>query len=567
MATVEGESGGQGSDTFAVNHNGHNGHHGFNVFEYMDGEVVPLKNIISIVQKTVNDAQETAAQHEHNNVTSLYQSRFASPQDLIAAKIVEDSLKDGGTPLSAVDANRLLLGGDFMQKYVEYEKSTGRASVHEADCDTKGHLAPSRSRFTIVAVATQAAQKSIGRIREGMIRIMDHRYFNYVISMMVVANAVFIGLDEEYRARVRLKLIDDSDMSLLHVLEASEHIFTVLFCVETSFRFFALGFSFFFSSHSPWWCPLHPWNLLDLCLAVNSILASSGASRRSADALRVLRLGRLLWFLHLFKELWIIVVGIMSAMRTVCWAFLLLFLIIYVFGLVITRYLGQQHLSDPEVYELFGDLWKSMFTLFTMVTDEGWAFVVRTVHERNSLFSFLLVIFFMVTNWGIMNVVIAVVIEATVGKALHHMENYVKIAAEERQQAIVNICEVFWVTNPDGTGHLTKAKFLQALEDEDVVRRLHEVGIDVRQADSLFDLLDFDRSGELDVYEFTEGVLEARGPAEAMDVLRMKYDLQRFHDKVKNDIRAAHQGIQDMTNSSLKEAQKVSSTLSSISRT
>jgi len=350
----------------------------------------------------------------------------------------------------------------------------------------------------------------------------------------------------------------------LRVLELMDHGYTIIFCVETSVRLFSLGIGFFFSSHSPKWLPLHPWNLLDLFLCLNAIIASSQSDTHRGAALRVLRLGRLLWFLHLFKELWIIVIGVMSAMRTVTCAFLLLFLLIYVYGLVTTRFLGHLHGEDPEMLEYFGDLKRSMFTLFTMVTEEGWAGVVRTVYTFSPFFSFTLVIFFMVTNWGIMNVVIAVVIEATVGKALHHMGNYVKIAAEERHQAIVKICDVFFFTNPDGSGRLTRDDFLEALQDEDVVRRLHEVGIDVRQADSLFDLLDFDHSGALDVYEFTEGVLEARGPAHAMDVLRVKYDLQRFHEKVKTDMKSAHTSFHELTVESIKEARKLHATLNNI---
>merc|ERR1719456_991080 len=77
---------------------------------------------------------------------------------------------------------------------------------------------------------------------------------------------------------------------------------------------------------------------------------------------------------------------------------------------------------------------------------------------------------------------------------------------------------------------------------------LAEVGIDVRQAASLFEILDFDGSGVLEVEEFVEGVMKARGAAKAQDLLAVHCDVWRCEQRViqhlKSDIGSLRKHVQ-----------------------
>merc|ERR1719326_2887228 len=56
---------------------------------------------------------------------------------------------------------------------------------------------------------------------------------------------------------------------------------------------------------------------------------------------RLMRLARIIRLLKFFKELWLLVSGVLSSARTLAWAWLLIVLIIYVFAIFATRTLGQ----------------------------------------------------------------------------------------------------------------------------------------------------------------------------------------------------------------------------------
>merc|ERR1719463_444965 len=98
--------------------------------------------------------------------------------------------------------------------------------------------------------------------------------------------------------------------------------------------------------------------------------------------------------------------------------------------------------------------------------------------------------------------------------------------------------EVFRIADKDGSGDLTKDEFIEALKKPDVMKLLYEVEIDMRGAEGLFDILDYDDSGSLDVTEFIEGCMRARGGAKAKDVLALQCDLWRTQQGVKSELQA-----------------------------
>merc|ERR1719428_220171 len=135
-----------------------------------------------------------------------------------------------------------------------------------------------------------------------------------------------------------------------------------------------------------------------------------------------------------------------------------------------------------------------------------------------------------------MNVVIAVIVQNTLDQAVLKKSDISKKLEGERKKALENIYEVFRIADTDGNGELTKEEFLVALRDPEVMRNLHEVEIDMRGAEGLFDILDYDESGNWDVTEFIEGCMRARGDAKAKDVLALQCDLWRTLQWVRNEL-------------------------------
>merc|ERR1712217_66245 len=123
-----------------------------------------------------------------------------------------------------------------------------------------------------------------------------------------------------------------------------------------------------------------------------------------------------------------------------------------------------------------------------------------------------------------MHVVVAVIVQNTLEHASHRNAEEHSLKDQREKDALKRVMDVFQEADEDGNGEVSKVEFLSSLEKPSVTANLHEVNVDVRQAEDLFDILDYDESGTLDASEFIEGVMAARGEAQAKEVLAVQCD-------------------------------------------
>lgn len=82
----------------------------------------------------------------------------------------------------------------------------------------------------------------------------------------------------------------------------------------------------------------------------------------------------------------------------------MLTLVFYVFSVVGTKLFGN---SYPE---WFGTLWASMFSLFQIMTLEGWADIARTISDKYPLANFYFISFILIASYTTLNIFIAIVV-------------------------------------------------------------------------------------------------------------------------------------------------------------
>jgi len=303
------------------------------------------------------------------------------------------------------------------------------------------------------------------------------------------------------------------------------------------------------------------WNVFDLGLvsiAVFDLLFLSLFFAGAAEdlegfnvlrILRVLRVARVLRLLQFFEELWLLVAGVLDAMRSLVWAWVLICIIIYVFAVLITSTVGKLHLEDScpvvgdDLGRLFGSVYKTMFTLFSVMTINGWGEIAKCAMEVEPWTWSLFVLFLVCTSFGMVNVITAVIVEGTLERALqqHRMQSQKEDA--ERRQLISQVAIIFQTSDQNSDGMLTREEFVASLEQPMVMRMLLTIGIDVAKARNLFDILDYDCSGSLDLTEFLHGMLRARGEAASKDIVQLQCDVMRAEQRYKEDLRAVKESF------------------------
>ena len=202
------------------------------------------------------------------------------------------------------------------------------------------------------------------------------------IITLIVINAVTLGL-ETYPS-----VMDVAGA----FLEALDTIVLAIFVVEIASRIIAHGARFF----------RDPWSIFDF-IVVGIALVPSANELSVLRALRILRALRLLTMVPHMRR---VVGALLAAVPGLSSIAVILLLLYYVFAVIATNLFGERFA------EWFGSLGNSMFTLFQIMTLEGWAEIAQKVGEIHPHSWIFFVIYILVTTFTMLNLFIAIIVSA-----------------------------------------------------------------------------------------------------------------------------------------------------------
>lgn len=397
------------------------------------------------------------------------------------------------------------------------------------------------TRALSATLASLADTHSCIRIAQAIVR---SRLFDFAIASVIILNAVYIGVESDFS--------DEESGNLAWYM--CEVFFTLFFLAELVLRIVA--------ARTLRICFSDSWHVFDTCLVVlscaDSFILTFISWNSQLDTVRLLRLIRLLRVARLFRlfrffrTLWTLVAGIVEALITLLWTWVLYGMLVYLFSIVAARAIGK---NDATMEEYFGTVPRSMFTLFQITTTEDWVSISRSSMSIQPWTGAFFVLYLYVTTFAAMNVVVAVIVENTLDQAGAQRAKFEQKAKESKENAAATIYKAFRAADVDSDGTVTKEEFIKGIQNEETARCLHQIGIDVRQAEHLFTLLDYDESGALDVDEFVGGMMKAVGPARSRDVLAIECDGLRVEKKVKAKIEALRKQT-DVNMTSVEEGVK-----------
>ena len=233
---------------------------------------------------------------------------------------------------------------------------------------------PKRARMT--ATTTLTAPPS------ALQRLLETPRFQYFIITVIVINAITLGLetDPEFLARHE---------GLLHALD---RIALAIFTVEIAMKLIVYRLRFFKDA----------WNVFDFVIVAVALVPASGAF----SVLRAMRILRALRLVSMVKSMRRVVAALLSALPGMGSIATLLTLVMYVASVMGTKLF---HEVSPEY---FGSLGKTAFTLFQVMTMEGWADIARDIMTTKPWAWVFFLVFILVSTFTVLNLFIAVVVNA-----------------------------------------------------------------------------------------------------------------------------------------------------------
>merc|ERR1719453_2228210 len=109
--------------------------------------------------------------------------------------------------------------------------------------------------------------------------------------------------------------------------------------------------------------------------------------------------------------------------------------------------------------ERFGTVARSMYSLFELMTLEGWVEVGRPLVERQPAMFIFLFLFIMIFTFGLLNMIVAMVVEATLREAKRMDELSLRDAKYQMAQELRRMKDVFLRTDENKDGTITMAEF------------------------------------------------------------------------------------------------------------
>jgi len=298
-------------------------------------------------------------------------------------------------------------------------------------------------------------------------------------------------------------------------MQIVEHFLCIFFTLETLIRLFAY-------KHKRD-CFKDLWFLRDALLAILLLLETwiltsvvyifelDEIFRNMGDfmVLRIYRLGRLTRLARIAKvlkaipELAILIKGLFVATRSVCFTFVLLIVVIYVYGIAFTNILDDDDTGVRDEY--FSNVAHSMSTLLLHgCLGEDFPDLAKQVAEVGYGYAATLISFVVLGQLTIMNLLTGVLVEVVGLVATLEREEIICADVKNKMKHALRTLD------SDNDNLISIAEFMNMVEVPTVIEALSDLGVD---PSGLVDLTEgiFQEKTEIEFQEFMELVLQLRG--------------------------------------------------------
>jgi voltage-gated sodium channel len=244
-----------------------------------------------------------------------------------------------------------------------------------------------------------------------LLSIVESSLFQRLIIATILVNAVTLGLETSATVMAAAG-------SFLHLVDK---IALGIFVIEMLLKLAAYRLSYFRSG----------WNLFDFVIVGISVAPLLGmAGMANLSVLRAFRILRVLRLLSVVPQMRSVIQALLDALPGMGSIVGVLGIIFYVSAVLATKLFGS---SFPDE---FGSLGTTFFTLFAVMTLEGWADIARQVMAVYPHAWLFFITFILVATFAVLNLFIAIIVNSM--QSLHEADNKAENAVARQEEADEN---------------------------------------------------------------------------------------------------------------------------------
>lgn len=380
-------------------------------------------------------------------------------------------------------------------------------------------------------------------VRGCVFDIVENQWFQVGTGVVIIMNAIIIG--------------GETDYPHLPVWQIFEDFFIIVFVTELVLRLSAYGLKFFAMGPDFWW------NMFDFMMVIVGVLDRSaeilivnetkkqGRVGFFATLLRMFRLLRIVRIFRIFrmlKQLYMLVHGFIEAASAVFWVSILCALCLYVCAIVLTRVLGRPAEDDAHAeffQEHFGSIFISMLSLFELMAHPNMEEYRVVTNEFPNMTAFFIA-FIIFGSFAMVSLLTGVISETMFEKSQMRQDERRFERERARKKFLEQVKVVFLVNDADGNGSMDKEEFTSCIPS--VIKLFEAEGLAFSQKDleTMFDMVDYDGSGTIDIDEFLYGMAQLAEEVRPMSIMELRCLLVRGFSGIHDRIRTIDTRIQNI---------------------
>jgi len=353
-----------------------------------------------------------------------------------------------------------------------------------------------------------------------------------LVAIFIVASSILLGYSANF-------VTQDPYVARI------EDALLVFFCIEITLRICVHRWYFFANDGR---C----WNVYDLCIVLISLYAAVPflVTRSSANnitfmrSLRLLRLGRTLRIVRIFRyasSLRRMMLSLLGSSVTLFWSLVLLFFVFFLFSIAtvqgVTDYLSTSPIASPEDDALvasFGTVFDAMMSYF-MATSGGndWSMYFDLLNSASPVTAWLFVSAVGFTQIALLNIITGVFVDTAMKFAQPDRQT---LARERRYRDFADAAELRRTVaklDEDATGTVTWEEFKRVAADHKFASQLRVMGLEINEPDMFFAMLSSaSESADLDLEVLIQACLLFKGPASCLDLHLLSFKADLIHDSL-----------------------------------
>lgn len=328
-----------------------------------------------------------------------------------------------------------------------------------------------------------------------------------VIGPVIIANLAFVCYETD------LKTLEDDLSQVPQWLSLVNRGFLAFYTVELFIHVYVERMSF----HKSYW------NIFDAFIVASglsgevvSLFSSdldegfSGSQVGVLRTFRVLRMLRVVRLLSAYKELWLLVRNLLSAMRTLFWSAVLFAIMLTIWSILAVEYI---HPVMSEVTRdecrfcavAFSSVLRADFTFFQIMSGDDWGVLANEVIDEHPWTALVFVPMVVTMVFGMINLISAVMVENAAQARLDDHAAVAKEQAKRMRRAKTELEAIFLQLDSRGSGELTLDEIYKGSKTNEQFKNvLNVLHVKPQELKYLFAILDEDSSGTVTATEFAD---------------------------------------------------------------